>query len=163
MNAYSESGTIEIPMEDIKIIPLNAYGVKTQANSLAEVSAEAATRSSGAWYDAGVGPTISHKGIWYTLQLSPSITIPMGATITLVSWSWDVNGYDPGLVVAFGNPTSGYYNVTSYQTGTTTVFNGINANTSFYFYFGVAGTYGQALNPAIYGSQNTITVSWSTD
>lgn len=133
---------------------------------LLSVSSGVSLLSSGSWSDVEVGPNLYHEGIVYSVAMGPpTATVPSTAEVTTVSWTWNVYGSNSDLNVYVYHPEAGYLNITNYQSGYTTAFSsyGIDADTTFYFLFYVPGTQGQVLDSTIYGAQNYLTVSYSTD
>jgi hypothetical protein len=155
--AFAASGSFTVPVSELEIIPMD------QNDEEEIVPDDAAIQSAGSWSASHVGPNLYQKGYWYTVSFSKGTQyVPANATITLVAWQWGVTNYRTGLMVWLGYLQNGlfyYTDVSSRSVGTSTDFNGLTADRTFYMRFGYSGT--GALNPPTYGKTDTVTVSWT--
>lgn len=115
--------------------------------------------TAGAWSNSGTGPSLYNKGYWYYLRLNPIGTIPATAKITSVTWNWALSYKPAGLLVYLCHDTTSFCgNVTSYGSGTTTLFQNRAANKAMIFAFYVTGT--GAVSPPAYGRTDQVIVNY---
>ncbi|OPY03603.1 MAG: Flagellar protein FlhE [Syntrophorhabdus sp. PtaB.Bin184] len=154
--ASSESGTATIPLDQLKMIPMD----RARAQSI-ELPASLVQRA-GAWSDVEVGPTLYQRNWWYKTTFSRgSIYVPPGSLISQVAWQWGVTNRYDGLLVWLGYVSGGnfyYIDISSWGSGTSTAFNTLPADMDFEIWFGYTGT--GMLNPPTYGQSDTVIVSW---
>jgi|SRR5690554_680018 len=114
----------------------------------------------GAWTSTGVAPTITNKGTLYQLNLPVVGNVPSNSTITKVNYKWSLSNIPSGLEVYLCHDNlSACWSVKNNQTGSTTVFNGLNANKKLILAFQVSG-YGQ-LSPTAFGQSSQVTVIYN--
>jgi len=106
------------------------------------------------------GPTIYSKNVLYGAQFPISGTIPAGAVVQTIHWTYDI-AYQPAGFVAYicWQSTSYCYDITRYGVGSTDLFSGRSAASPFYIYYGVVGT--GVLSPPAAGRVNTLTVGYA--
>lgn len=115
---------------------------------------------SGAWVNSAVGPSLTNKGVLYTLNIPVLGTVPSGSTITTVNYKWGLSTVPSGLAVYLcWNTTSSCVNVSSSQTGSLGNFAGLDANKKFIFAFTVPGS--GSIFPVAYGQSDQVIVNYN--
>ncbi len=115
--------------------------------------------AAGAWARSGTGPSLTNKGLVYTLNLPVLGSVPAGSAITTVNYKWNLSYLPSGLAVYLcWDTTSSCVNVSSNKTGSLSNFAGLNANKKFIFAFLVSGS--GAISPVAYGQTNQVIVNY---
>jgi len=108
-----------------------------------------------------VGPTIYQTNNYYTSASVGSTVTPNGPIIT-VGWDYSFNTALPAgttMKVDLCNATKGCVSTgTGY--GWTDAFNGLPANSKFYYRFNLSSSTTKVLNPPISGARDYITVGF---
>jgi|SRR5690625_245960 len=115
--------------------------------------------ASGAWVNSAVGDNITQRGQLYTTSIPVLGSVPPGSTITSVNYNWSLSYIPAGLSVYLCYiDTTACVDVSSYQSGGLSNFNGLNADNNFVYAFVVSGS--GVLFPIAYGQSNQIIVNY---
>ena len=116
--------------------------------------------NNGSWANSAAGPTIYSKNWSYYLQLNPVGVIPPTATIQSVYYSWGLSYKPTGLSVLLcqNSISDPCVDVTNFQSGSTTGFNGRLANKKLIYSFRINGS--GTLSPPAYGQVDQVIVNY---
>jgi len=115
-----------------------------------------------AYSSSTVGPNVYTKGFYNFATFNPIGSFPPGSYINgNLYYNYSMSYRPTGLVVllCWDTTLGNCVNVTSAQSGSTTIFQGQNPNHSFVIAVGVAGS--GTLSPPIYGNMDQIIVNFS--
>ena len=148
-------------LADVEWIPVEVPEEMGVEDLLTEqVERTSAITGSGAWVNSGVGPSIYSKNLYAYLYLKPLGTIPSTAKVSTIYWTWGLSYRPSGLLVALCHDTTGScINVTSWGSGSTTLFSGRAANKQMIFAFLVSGS--GTLSPPVYGKMDQVIVNYT--
>lgn len=151
-SVFAQTGSVVATVEAIP-----ASDVVDTLSNPAAIPNMSTLASGGAWVNSAGGPTLYSKNVWYYLALNPVGSIPAGATITSVSWSWALSKYPAGLYVYLCHQSGTCGNVTSVRNGSTLGFQTLAANQQMIFAFQVSGT--GTMTP-VYGQLDQVIVNY---
>lgn len=125
--------------------------------------ASQAWAGAGAYSSTTVGPNVYSKNYIYTSTFYPVGSFPPGSAIggNGISWNYSTS-YRPAGFEAYLCWDSTYQeclNITNYQSGTSTAFNGRTPNHSFVLVHRVVGT--GTLSPPVYGNSDQLIVNFT--
>ena len=105
------------------------------------LSGAALAATGGAYVSQTGGATIYAPNTWYTTNFPIVGTVPSTAEVRSVSWSYSVGTIPSGgtfIAYLCHGSTSYCINVTSFQSGSTSLFSGRPATTAFFLYYGIS-------------------------
>lgn len=135
-----------------------SISISTEDISTSAAASPIVALSGGAWVSSGAGPTLTNKGITYSLTLPVVGPVPTGSTITTVNYSWKLSTVPSGLVVYLCWNGTNCVNVSGSKTGSLGNWAGQNANVSFVYKFSVPGT--GSIFPVAYGQTDQVIVNY---
>lgn len=131
---------------------------------LALVGSPAGTAlAAGSYTVSNIGPTMYQTNLWYSgAEIAPLAGTPT-TPITSVRYSWAWNNttsVPPGLLVQLCNSARCVSLPTTFASGTTSAFNGDNANTGWRFHFASSTSTTYVFNPYFYGGKNQVIANY---